>query len=82
VSGYFQIQAPQTPQKQRRAAALKTKRLLRLITNSSAQKAKRFGAESLLRVGHLWLWIGFLKGGLVFAEERLNPRELRFHGFA
>jgi len=60
----------------------KTKRLLRLITNSSAQKAKRFGPESLLRVGHLWFWIGFLKGGLVFAEERLNPREFRFHGFA
>jgi hypothetical protein len=44
-----------------------------------AQKLALFAAKSLLRIRHLWFWVGFLKGALIFAEKRLHTREFGFY---
>src|SRR5580704_19250366 len=46
------------------------------VTTAVASRAK-----SLLRLGHLWFWVGFLKGALIFSEQRLDPRKFGFYGF-
>src|ERR1700674_3469115 len=57
-------------------------RLPCVLNYSHAQELDLFAAKSLLRLGHLWFWVCFLKGALIFTEKRLDAREFGFYGFA
>ena len=60
-------------------AARISHRLPGVLKYTHAQELELFAAKSLLRLRHLWFWVGFLKGALIFTEKRLHTREFGFY---